>query len=172
MKIKSVLKKNSLFEADNLQQQDSINNFCEKIKAGKAAQITEDFMIFARIESLTLGVGMEDAIKRAKAYIDAGADGLMIHSKSKTPDEVFEFCSIYKKFDHLVPLIVVPTKFSQVKENELIDAGVNIVIYANQFLRSSYPAMKQVAESILQNQRAFEAEEFCIPVNELISMIK
>jgi phosphoenolpyruvate phosphomutase / 2-hydroxyethylphosphonate cytidylyltransferase len=164
------LKKNSLFEDNNLQKQDSIENFCAKIKAGKRVQITEDFMIFARIESLTLGVGLEDALVRAKAYIEAGADGLMIHSKAKTPDEVFEFCQEYHNFKDIIPLIVVPSKFSQVTEKELEEAGANIVIYANQLLRSAYPAMKKTLIDILENQRALETESYSLSIQEIISL--
>jgi phosphoenolpyruvate phosphomutase len=164
------LKKNSLFEDNNLQKQDSIENFCAKIRAGKRAQITENFMIFARIESLTLGVGLEDALVRAKAYIEAGADGLMIHSKAKTPDEVFEFCQEYHNFKNRIPLIVVPSKFSQVTEKELEEAGANIVIYANQLLRSAYPAMKKTLIDILENQRALETESYSLSIQEIISL--
>ena len=165
------LKKNSLFEENGIQQQDSIENFCTKIIAGKHAQITDDFMIIARIESLTPGIGVEDALERAEAYINAGADGIMIHSKAKKPDELYTFCRSYEKFNHKVPLVAVPTKFPQVEEKELEKAGINIVIYANQLLRSAYPAMQKTALCILENQRALEADKLCMPVNEIISML-
>ena len=164
-------KRNSLFGTEVKQEQDSIENFSQKISAGKKAQVTDDFMIIARIESLILKRGLEDALKRAKAYIEAGADGIMIHSKEKDPKEVLEFCNEYKKFENRVPLVAIPTSYSQITENELIDAGVNVVIYANHLLRSAYPSMKKVAESILRNQRCHEANEHCMDIKEILNLI-
>jgi phosphoenolpyruvate phosphomutase len=166
------LKKNSLFGTDVQQEQDTIENFCDKIKAGKRAQVTDDFMIIARIESLILKQGMEDALKRAKSYIEAGADGIMIHSKEKSPDEILEFCSKYKKFDRRVPLVVVPSSFDTIYEDDLYAAGVNIVIYANQLLRSAYPAMVNTAKTILVNQRAYEVRDNMMPIKEILTLIK
>lgn len=168
---KTGLKQNSLFETGNTQKQDSIENICDKIKSGKAAQVTDDFMIIARCESLIMGAGLDDALTRTQAYIDAGADGIMIHSKSKMPDEIFEFCDCFKQFEKRVPLIVVPSTYSQVTEQELEAHGVNVVIYANQLLRSAYPAMKKTAETILENERALEVAEFCMPVKEILNLI-
>lgn len=168
---KTGLKKNSLFGTDVDQTQDSIENFCRKISAGKKAQVTEDFMIIARIESLILKKGIDDAIKRARAYIEAGADGIMIHSKEKSPKEVLEFCKRYKKFENRVPLVAVPTTYSQITEEELMKAGVNIVIYANHMLRSAYPSMVETAEFILKNHRAQEADKLCMPIKEILELI-
>ncbi len=169
---KTGLKMNSLFGTDVKQTQDSIEAFCNKISLGKKAQITPDFMIIARIESLILQKGMEDALKRAVAYIEAGADGIMIHSRSKTPDEVLAFCAEYKKFKKKVPLVVIPTTYAQVSEKELIDAGVNVVIYANHLLRAAYPAMVKTAESILHHGRSMEASnDFCMPVSEMLEIL-
>jgi len=165
------LKKNSLFGTDVEQVQDTIEDFCHKISMGKKAQVTSDFMIIARIESLILKKGMNDALSRAKAYIEAGADGIMIHSKEKTPDEIFEFCSEYKKFEKRVPLVVVPTTFNQVYEDQLAEAGVNIVIYANHLLRSAYPAMVDVAKSILKYGRSFEVNDKCMPIKDILNLI-
>jgi phosphoenolpyruvate phosphomutase len=165
------LKKNSLFGTDVPQTQDSIENFCHKIQEGKKAQVSDDFMIIARIESLILKNGLDDALARAKAYIAAGADGIMIHSKEKQPDEITAFCKQYQDFDIKVPLVVVPSTYSQVTEDELQALGVHIVIYANQLLRSSYPAMKKVAESILEHHRAKECDEFCMPIKEILTLI-
>jgi phosphoenolpyruvate mutase len=165
------LKKNSLFGTDVSQTQDSIASFCEKIKAGKNAQITEDFMIIARIESLILQAGMEDALKRAEAYINAGVDGIMIHSKEKTPDEILEFCSKYNKFLQKVPLVVVPSSYDTIYEDELADAGVNVVIYANQLIRSAYPAMLKTAKSILEHSRSFESRTNLMSINEILTLI-
>ena len=128
-------------------------------------------MIIARIESLILNKGQEDAIKRAQAYIDAGADGIMIHSKNESPDEIFEFCSNYKNIVNRKPLIVVPSTFNTVTESELEKYGVNIVIYANQLLRSAYPAMVETAKSILINQRSAECDEKMISINEILELI-
>lgn len=165
------LKKNSLFGTEVKQTQDTIKHFCEKIQAGKNAQVTEDFMIIARIESFISGKGVEDAIERAKEYIDAGADGIMIHSKVKTPDEILSFCKEYNKFDNKVPLVVVPTSYNQVTDTELAESGANIVIYANHMLRSAYPAMVDVAKSILINDRSYEVNDKCMSVKEILNLI-
>lgn len=166
------LKKNSLFGEDAEQRQDSIENFSRKITEGKKIQVTDDFMIIARIESLILKAGLEDALKRARAYIEAGADGIMIHSKDRDHTEIFEFFREYKKFESKVPLIVVPSTYSHITEKELIDNGVNLVIYANHLLRSAYPAMKNAAESILLNGRCEEASnKYCMPIKEILNLI-
>ncbi len=165
------IKKNSLFGTLAKQKQDSIESFSEKIKSGLKARITDDFMIIARIESLILKAGLEDAIERAKAYINAGIDGIMIHSKEKTPDEIFKFCSYYKKFKKKVPLFVVPTTYDTVYEGELAKAGVHVVIYANQLIRSAYPAMVDTAKNILTHKRAYESRGNMMPIDEIIKLI-
>jgi len=168
---KKGLKKNSLFGTDVVQIQDNIEDFAQKVSAGKRAQVTDDFMIIARIESLILKAGMDDALARAQAYIASGADGIMIHSKRPTADEVLTFCKEYEKFDDRVPLVVVPSTYAQTTEDELAEAGVRIVIYANQLLRSAYPAMVEVAKSILLHSRAAEAEEHCMFIKDIINLI-
>lgn len=168
---KTGLKKNSLFGNEVQQTQDSIENFCTKIQAGKKAQITEDFMIIARIESLILEKGLDDAITRAKAYLEAGADGIMIHSRKKDPKEIFEFCDAYRQLPNRKPLVVVPSSFNQVTEDELQAKGVNIVIYANQLLRAAYPAMKSVAESILTNHRSLECDSSLMKIKDILDLI-
>lgn len=165
------LKRNSLFGIEVSQTQDSIENFADKISRGKKAQIGDDFMIIARIESLILKAGIEDALNRAKAYISAGADGIMIHSKAKSPDEILEFCDEYKKFEFIVPLVVVPSTYSVITETELKEKGIRIVIYANQLLRSAYPAMINTAKSILENERALECEDICMPIDKILTLI-
>jgi len=165
------LKKNSLFGTDVKQKQDTIDRFSSKIIEGKKVQVTDDFMIIARIESLILKAGMEDAIKRAKAYINAGADGIMIHSKEKTPDEIIEFCKRFEKLENRVPLVVVPSTYNSISEDELQKYGVRIVIYANQLLRSAYPAMMKTAQLILKNGRALESENECLSIKEILSLI-
>ncbi len=165
------LKKNSLFGTEVDQTLDTIENFSTKISQGKKAQVTEDFMIIARIEALIVKAGMEDALRRAQAYIEAGADGIMIHSKEKEPHEIFEFCAEYAKFKNKVPLIAVPTTYCHVTENELIKSGVNIVIYANHLIRSAYPAMIETAKSILHNERSMECENICMPIKNIITLI-
>ena len=164
------LKKNSLLQ-DNPQKQDSVENFCMKIEAGKNAKITDEFMVFARIESLNTGAGVDDAITRAKAYIEAGADGIMIHSKSESPAEVLEFMKQYSQLAKKVPVIAIPTTYDVITEEELRKVGVNIVIYANQLLRSAYPAMIDTAKSILENGRAFEARKNMMSVSEILKLI-
>lgn len=168
---KTGLKKNSLFGTEVEQTQDSIENFCAKISAGKEAQRTEDFMIIARIESLILERGMEDALTRARAYVAAGADGIMIHSRQKSPDEILEFCRLFRENDKTTPIVVVPTSFSAIREEELAAAGINIVIYANQLTRSAFPAMQKTAEMILKNHRALEADENLMPFKDIIRLI-
>lgn len=168
---KTGLKKNSLFGNEVVQTQDSIENFSAKIAAGKKAQRTQDFMICARIESLILERGMDDAISRAKAFTAAGADAIMIHSRKKEPSEIFEFVRLYRQWNQVTPIVVVPTSFNMVTEEEFKEAGVNIVIYANQLTRSGFPAMQRAAKSILENHRAKECDEICMPFKDIIRLI-
>lgn len=168
---KTGLKKNSLFGTEVQQTQDSIENFCAKIKAGKDVQLTDDFMIIARIESLILERGMEDALKRAFAYVEAGADGIMIHSRKKEPDEILEFCDRFREQNTHTPIVVVPTSFNSITEKELAEHGVNIVIYANQLTRSAFPAMQETAEEILKNHRALEVDNKLMPFKDIITLI-
>lgn len=168
---KTGLKKNSLFGNDVTQTQDTIENFCHKIQTGKKAQITDDFMIIARIESLILQKGMDDAIRRAKAYIEAGADGIMIHSREKSPDEILEFCTLLRAYNENIPIVVVPTSFNQITAKELSEAGVNVVIYANHMLRAAYPGMMKVAKSILTYDRSYEVEKDLLSINEILELI-
>ena len=163
------LKKNSLF-GDVGQNQDDIKSFCEKISAGKKARSSQDFSIIARIESLILNKGQEDAIERAKAYIQAGADGIMIHSAKASPNEIFEFCDEYVKFG-TVPLVAVPSTYNTVTEDELQKRGVKVVIYANHLIRSAFPAMLKTARLILENGRSAEADELCMPIKEILTLI-
>lgn len=165
------LKKNSLFGTDAVQTQDTIEGFCAKIRAGKQAQITDDFMIIARIESFIAGKGLEDAMERALAYIEAGADGIMIHSKDKSGEDIKGFCLALRKVHSSIPIVVVPTTYNHITEDELAEWGVNIVIYANHMLRSSYPAMLNTAKSILANGRSYEANEYCMSVKEILELI-
>ena len=165
-------KRNSLFGTTVPQEQDSIDHFSQKIHEGKKSQVTEEFMIIARVESLILQKGMDDALLRSKAYIKAGADGIMIHSKNKDGKEIIEFCNHFKKFDQRVPLIVVPSTYAHMTENELMDLGVNVVIYANHLLRSAYPSMVNAAKSLLENSRGMEASnEYCMSIKEIITLI-
>jgi len=168
---KTGLKKNSLFGADVKQTQAPIENFCTKIQAGKSAQATHDFMIIARIESLILGKGVDDAMTRAVAFLEAGADGIMIHSREKSPNEVFDFCRRYNQLETRKTLVAVPSSYNSVYETELQENGVNIVIYANQLLRSAYPAMVNTARSILENGRSAEVDSQMIPIKEILELI-
>lgn len=168
---KTGLKKNSLFGTEVVQTQDSIENFSEKIKAGKRAQKTKDFMIVARIESLILEQGMDDALNRAFAFSEAGADGIMIHSRKKDPAEIFEFVEKFREKNSQTPIVVVPTSFNSVTEEEFKEKGVNVVIYANQLTRSGFPAMQKTAETILENHRAKEADDMCMSIKEIINLI-
>ena len=168
---KTGLKKNSLFGTEVQQTQAAIPDFCEKIKAGKKAQKTKDFMICARIESLILEQGMEDALERAFAFADAGADAIMIHSRKKDPAEIFEFVEKFREKDKTTPIVVVPTSFNTVTEEEFKERGVNIVIYANQLTRTGFPAMQNAAKTILEHHRAKECDDICMPFKEIIRLI-
>lgn len=169
---KEGLKKNSLLGGQPNQWQANVIDFCEKIRHGKRSQITNDFMVVARIESLTLGAGEADALKRAEAYLDAGADGIMIHSNSKAPEEIFSFCRNFDRQNFNRPIFAVPSTYDVVTEEELQQAGINVVIYANQMLRAAYPAMQRVARKILENGRAYEASnEYCMSIPEILELI-
>lgn len=168
---KTGLKKNSLFGTDVPQTQDSIAHFSEKISAGKKIQLTDDFMIIARIESLILEQGMDDALNRARAYVDAGADGIMIHSRKQEPDEIIKFCDIFRNEDKETPIVVVPSSYNTITEEELTAHGVNIVIYANQLTRSAFPAMEQTAIDILKYHRAKEVDDRLMPISQILTLI-
>lgn len=168
---KTGLKKNSLFGNEVEQTQDSIEHFCEKISAGKKVQLTDDFMIIARIESLILEKGMDDALLRARAYVSAGADGIMIHSRKSNPDEIFEFCDKFRMENKETPIVVVPTSYNATTETELAEHGINLVIYANQLTRSAFPAMQQTATDILKYHRAKEVDDRLLPIKDIITLI-
>ena len=168
---KTGLKKNSLFGTEVKQTQDSIENFCEKIRAGKNAQKTADFMICARIESLILERGMDDALERAFAFAGAGADAIMIHSRRKEPDEIFEFLAKFREKDKTTPIVLVPTSFNTVYEEEFKERGANIIIYANQLTRTGFPAMQNAAKTILENHRAKECDDKCMSIKDIITLI-
>ncbi|WP_423978053.1 phosphoenolpyruvate mutase [Lancefieldella rimae] len=168
---KTGLKKNSLFGTEVKQTQASIEDFCAKISAGKKVQLTDDFMIIARIESLILERGMEDALTRAFAFRDAGADGIMIHSRKKDPAEIYEFCDRFREKDTTTPIVVVPTSFNGATEEELASHGINIVIYANQLIRAAFPAMQETARGILRAHRALEVDEQLLPFKDIIRLI-
>lgn len=172
MEDKIGLKKNSLFSDQSGATQDSIKNFCKKIEIIKKTRNSKDFLIGARIESFILGKGLKDALKRAEAYSKAGADLILIHSKSNNPKEIFSFSKIFKKTKHFKPLVSVPSTYSKTTEKELIKNNFKIVIYANHMLRAAYPAMKNAAETILKNQRSFELENRISSVKEVINLIK
>jgi len=168
---KKGLKKNSLFGAGVGQMQDSIEGFCQKIAAGKNAQKTRDFMIIARCESLILEQGLEDALTRCHAYVKAGADGIMIHSKQKSPDEVYAFCDAFRQADPKTPIIVVPTTYNGETEEQLAAHGINVVIHANHLIRSAFPAMQATARSILENGRSKEADALCMSIKEILALL-
>ncbi len=168
---KKGLKKNSLFGTEVQQTQATIEEFSAKIAAAKRAQLTDDFMIIARIESLILEKGMEDALERARAFVKAGADGIMIHSRKKDPAEILDFCDKFRAEDQKTPIVVVPSSFNTITEEELAHHGVNIVIYANQLTRSAFPAMQQTAEDILRYHRAKEVDDRLMPIKQIITLI-
>jgi len=165
------LKKNSLFGTEVVQTQDTIEGFCDKIRAGKQAQVTKDFMIISRIESLIAGNSVDDALERAFAYVEAGADCIMIHSKNVDGEDIKEFCMRFRKKNAKTPIVAIPTTYDQITEEELNSWGINVVIYANHMLRASYPAMYKVAKIILKNSRSLEANEYCMPIKEILELI-
>lgn len=165
------LKKNSLFGTEVEQHQASIEDFCHKIETGKRSQVGKDFMIFARIESLIFNKPVDDALERATAYLGAGADGVMIHTKEKSEANILEFCRRYKELGHTAPIIAVPSSYNKIYEEQLVEAGVKIVIYANHLLRAAYPAMMEVAETILRNERSFECNDTCMSIKEILELI-
>lgn len=168
---KEGLKKNSLFGTEVKQSLANIDDFCEKIYLGKKAQITDDFMIIARIESLIAGENVDNALERGIKYVQAGADGIMIHSKEKTGDDIKEFCHKFRKIYKDVPIVLVPTTYNQFREDELHQWGANIVIYANHMLRASYPAMLEAAKCILKNSRSLEADNLCMSIKDILELI-
>ncbi len=168
---KKGLKKNSLFGTNAGQVQDDIEAFCQKIAAGKNAQKSKDFMIIARCESLILGMGQEDALKRCHAYVKAGADGIMIHSVQKTPDEIFAFCQAFRKDDPKTPIVVVPTTYNTTTEDELAAHGINMVIHANHLIRSAFPAMQKTAQTILEHGRSYEVNDMCMSIKEILGLL-
>ena len=165
------LKKNSLLGNDVEQSQETIEKFCHKIRVGNKSKVTDDFMIISRIESLILDKGMDDAITRAKAYVESGADGVMIHSRQKHADEIITFCQKFRSFNTNIPIFVVPTSYNQITAKELGDVGVNVVIYANHMLRAAYPAMLRTAESILENDRSYESEKDLLSIKNILKLI-
>ena len=165
------LKKNSLLGTNAVQTQDTIEDFSEKIRAGKRAQIASDFMIIARCESLIAGKTVDDALERCLAYVEAGADGIMIHSKDKSGEDIKDFCQRFRARHSSVPIVVVPTTYNHVTEEELASWGANVVIYANHMLRSAYPAMVNTAKTILTHHRSLEANDMCMGVNEILELI-
>ncbi len=165
------LKKNSLFGTDVEQNLAPIPQFCEKISIGKRAQVTSDFMIIARLESLIAGYPVDDALERAFAYVKAGADGVMIHSKEKSGEDIKEFCIRFRKEYTNIPIILVPTTYNQFTEKEFHSWGANVVIYANHMLRSSYPAMVETAKLILEHERSKEADKLCMPIKTILELI-
>jgi phosphoenolpyruvate phosphomutase / 2-hydroxyethylphosphonate cytidylyltransferase len=168
---KTGLKRNSLHGTDVSQQQESIENFCRKIHAGKAAQVTNDFAVIGRIESLILNAGLDDALTRAREYVAAGADGIVIHSRSRDPGEIFAFCDRFRKVDAGTMLVAIPTSYNGVYEHELEARGVNVVIYANHLLRAAYPAMMDAARTILEHGRCQEVDKRCMSVDEILRLI-
>ncbi|MDR2418575.1 MAG: phosphoenolpyruvate mutase [Treponema sp.] len=165
------LKKNSLFGTEVVQELSPIPAFCEKISVGKRAQVTKDFMIIARLESLIAGFSVEEALDRARAYVEAGADGVMIHSRESSGTDIKAFCAVFRAEYAHVPIVLVPTTYNQFTEKELVSWGANIVIYANHLLRASYPAMVQVAASILEHERSLEADSLCMPIKQILELI-
>ena len=168
---KTGLKKNSLFGTAVPQTRDTIEDFTHKIRMGKSAQITDDFMIIARIESFILGDTLEDALERADAYVEAGADGVMIHSKDKSGDDIKSFCLNFREKNTTTPIVVVPSSYNHIKEEELMEWGANIVIYANHLLTASFPSMQNVAKTILKNKRTSELDNTCMSIKEILELI-
>ena len=165
------LKKNSLFGTEAKQELADVEDFCHKISEGKKAQVTKDFMIIARLESLIAGHSVDEALERAFAYVKAGADGVMIHSKEKHGKDIKEFCERFRKEYEKVPIVLVPTTYNQFTEKELAGWGANIIIYANHMLRASYPAMLKAAQTILEAERSLEVNDMCLSIKQILELI-
>ena len=165
------LKKNSLFGTEAKQELADVEDFCHKISEGKKAQVTKDFMIIARLESLIAGHSVDEALERAFAYVKAGADGVMIHSKEKHGNDIKEFCERFRKEYEKVPIVLVPTTYNQFTEKELASWGANIIIYANHMLRASYPAMLKAAQTILEAERSLEVNDMCLSIKQILELI-
>ena len=165
------LKKNSLFGTEAKQELADVEDFCHKISEGKKAQVTKDFMIIARLESLIAGHSVDEALERAFAYVKAGADGVMIHSKEKHGNDIKEFCERFRKEYEKVPIVLVPTTYNQFTEKELAGWGANIIIYANHMLRASYPAMLKAAQTILEAERSLEVNDMCLSIKQILELI-
>ena len=169
---KTGLKKNSLFGNEVKQTRATIEEFCNKIRLGKESQITDDFMIISRIESFILGDTLEDALERANAYVKSGTDAVMIHSKDKSGDDIKSFCKSFRIENSITPIVVVPSSYNHIKEDEFISWGANIVIYANHLLRASFPAMQNVAKMILKNKRTKELDkDICMSIKDILELI-
>jgi phosphoenolpyruvate phosphomutase len=168
---KKGLKKNSLFGTEVRQELASEEEFCHKIAEGKKAQVTKDFMIIARIEEIIAGRSVDEALAKAFACVKAGADGIMIHSKNKSGEDIKEFCQRFRQEYAKIPLVLVPTTYNQFTEKELASWGANVIIYANHMLRASYPAMVKVAETILQAERSLEVNDLCMPIKQILELI-
>ena len=168
---KTGLKKNSLFGTDVKQTLEDPLVFASKIRAGKRACMTKDFLIFARLESLIAGFDVQHALERAKIYVEAGADGVMIHSKEKHGNDIIEFMTEFRKYSKDIPIVVVPTSYNHFTEKELHEKGATIIIHANHLLRSAYPAMVKTAQTILENGRSKEADQYCMPIKEVLKLI-
>ena len=166
------LKRNSLFKNQKGAKQDNPKIFAKKIQKICASRQSSDFMVIARIESFILSKGIDDALKRAEIYSKAGADAILIHSKNKSPNEIFRFANKFRKSKNFIPLVSVPSTYSKVYEEDLIKNGFKLVIYANQLLRAAYPAMLNTAKTILENSRAYEADKKITSIEEIISLIK
>ena len=165
------LKRNSLFKNQKTAQQDTIKNFCKKISVIRKSRKSNDFFIVARIESFILGKGLNDALKRANSYSKAGADAILIHSKEKTPKQIFSFAKEFRKSRYFKPMIAVPSSYSKTYEKDLIKNGFSVVIYANHLLRASYKIMRNTALDILKKKRSFETEKNIVSVKDIL-MVK
>lgn len=163
-------KRNSLCQtADHLLEDPDC--FAKKIAQGVAARLTKDFLLFARLESLIAGLTVDDALTRAALYLEAGASGLMIHSKDRTEDRVVEFLQRLRAQGHEQPVICVPTTYNRVLARDLFAEGANIIIYANHLLRASHHAMRRVCQDLLQHDRAVDVERRCTPLDELFDLV-
>lgn len=170
---KTFPKRNSLTNSNHILEDKDI--FAEKIKRGIAVRKSNNFMIIARLEGLIAGHSMEETLGRAEAFLKAGADGIMIHSRKNEPTEILEFASLYKKLPKSLIkgkiLVCVPTTYNKITAKELAKSGFNLIIYANHLLRSSYRAMEKICKTILLNDRSFEAESLCVSLKNLFRAV-
>jgi len=144
-----------------------IQEFCGKIRAAKDSQIDPSFVVVARIEALVAGCGLDEALQRADAYSEAGADAILIHSRKSTADEILEFC---RRWDRRCPIVIVPTKYFNTPTQAFADANISAVIWANHSLRASVKAMTELTSRLMRDRSLIGIEDTVASVDEIFRL--